>query len=418
MHDRLSRHRPLLWIVAGALLVRILYVLFFVDGGRDYYWEYGEIAKNLLAGKGYALHHLDHGAISARFDPAASPVPSAYMPPGYVAFLYPFLAIGTVPVRNAFLLGAQIVISAGAVIAVFLFARRVFGSGAALPAAALAAFLPEFIYAVGSYTPTVLYHLLVVGLLGILYAQSRTPSVPLLLAGALIGALLVYLRSETALFVLLCPVLIARTRGWRAAGLFLAAVLVLYTPWVVRNTVVLDRFVPFTTSGGLNFFRGHNAEGHGAWEDSTLAAQRAGIPMDRNYEATLDRLYWNQALEHVRHEPGSEIGLAAGKIRNLWWLNPDEPRSTSWLYVVPWVGVLGLSAAGWYSARPLRNHLPSLIFLGVSTLVSVAFFVLPRYQTMMKIALLPFVGLGYVSLTAWVKDRAGRTGKGSGSPGA
>lgn len=407
MAAHIHRRRQILFLLAGTVILRLVYMLLFVDLGRDYYWEYGEIAKNLLAGNGYALHHLEGETVSARFVPGASPVPSAFMPPGYVLFLTPFLAVDDVPLRNVLLVGTQSLLAAGAVLLIFQLTRRVFGETAAIAAALLAAVLPEFIYAVGSYTPTVLFHLLIAALLTLLYGMKGEPPRATVAGAAVLGAALIALRSETALFVVVCSAIIMRVQGWKRAVLFVSLVVLLHAPWLVRNTVVFGEMIPFTTSGGLNFFRGHNAVEVGAWHDSSIVALRSRIPMDTRYEPTLDSVYWNRALDHVKSFPLREAEIAVEKFRDLWWMDPMEPRTASWLYAGPWVAVLGLAAFGLVRARPWRNHLPILLFLGYCTVVAIVFFVLPRYQTMMKIALLPLAGHGLAVLLAGLRRRRG-----------
>ena len=397
---RTSRGRILFGLAAAAFLLRLAYGLLFVDLESSYYWEYGEIAKNLAAGKGYALFHLQDGAVSFRYHPEANPVPSAYMPPGYVAFLYLFLHIGDVSTRNALILGGHALLGAFLVLALFRVTRLYFDERAALVAAGIGALLPELIYASNSYTPTAFYHLLVILLLERLYAFHRRRDARWegVCATALLCVALLYMRSETVILVVVCGSIVAWSRGWRIAGALLLAVVLAYAPWSIRNTLVFHEPVPMTTSGGLNLFRGHNDDEHGAWTDSVVDARKRAIPMDEHYEPAVDRILRGRVGEVLADDPGAEVTRTAEKLCYLWLFNPSEERATNMFYLLPWLLMLGLTVYGIAVAGPPKRHLPTILFLAYSTLLAVLFFVLPRYQTMMKVALIPIVAVGVVRL--------------------
>ncbi|MCC6396699.1 MAG: glycosyltransferase family 39 protein [Bacteroidetes bacterium] len=397
---RTSRARILCGLAVIAFLLRLGYGLLFVDLERDYYWEYGEIAKNLVAGNGYALYHLQDGDVSFRYHPEARPVPSAFMPPGYVAFLSPFFLIGDISARNVLILGSQALLGAFLVLALFRFTRLYFDERAALVAAAIGALLPEFIYAANSYTPTAFYHLLVILLLERLYSflQRRDAGWEGVGVTAFLCIALLFMRSETALFVMVSAVIVAWSRGWKIAGALLIVVMLAYAPWSMRNALVFDEVVPMTTSGGLNLFRGHNDDEHGAWTDSVVEARKRAIPLDAHYEPGVDRILRERVGEIVMGDPGAEVARTAEKLLYLWLFNPSQDRAINLFYLLPWLLMLGLTAYGIAVTGPPARHVPTFLFLAYSTALAVLFFVLPRYQTMMKVALIPFVAVGLVRL--------------------
>ena len=83
--------KPLLAILMIACILRIIVALVMVNFSTDFYWEYGEIAKNILAGRGYSLYYISNNDLAFRFNPSVTPFPSALMAPGYVGFLLPFI---------------------------------------------------------------------------------------------------------------------------------------------------------------------------------------------------------------------------------------------------------------------------------------------------------------------------------------
>lgn len=404
VHTRLSLGA----VVLAGVGVRLLYILLFVNLHTEDYWEYGEIAKYLHAGKGYSLFSFSGGLPSAQFDADATPVPSAYMAPGYVWYLYPFLFLSDVPLRNFLILTLQVLLSAGLMVVVYGFTRRYFAEGAALTAAAITAFLPEFVYAVGSFTPTALYHIVVVVLLYVLYGIEDRPSANLTLIAGGLQAFLFYLRVESILLGFLLSIFwFVRGRRTRAV-FFLIMLLACASPWVVRNYSVLEGFVPFTTSGGLNLYRGHNASGIGAWADSVVSAQVNALGPSPRYEIERQEVYLKRVAVFLREHPLAEPGLAARKMVALWLTEGNQPRAWHPLYLIPWIVMLVLSGWGVRVSGRLRTHMPTWMFLLYSTLLAVLFFVLPRYQTMMKIALVPFAAVGLGSFWNWIRSRAMR----------
>ena len=111
-----------IWILAyAALALRVAFMVASVDLADDNYNEFGEIAKNMRAGHGYALFHFEGEMLSPWFSEDVVPFPSAYMPPAYVFYIYPFLSIADPVARNVLLLLIQHVAGALVVVLVLSF---------------------------------------------------------------------------------------------------------------------------------------------------------------------------------------------------------------------------------------------------------------------------------------------------------
>jgi len=391
-----------------ALIVRISYLFLFVDLSRDYYWEYGELARNLHMGKGYSLFYPAGDLYVLRASPSASPYPSAYMMPGYVAFIFPFFFLSDVVVRNTLLLLVQGVIGAAAVVLMFRFAERFVGRREASVAALVMACLPEFVYASGSYTPTVLFQCIFLLLLPVLYGLWEEHSRRSEYAAGALFAGLVYIRPELVLFGAGCLLLLMVGRRGVIALRVGVVLVLLVLPWQIRNAVVFHEWIPLTTNSGLNFFRGHNDLELGSFADDAIIQGLRDLPPGRDFEPALSRLYFKRAFAYIGTEPAQEFARTASKLEQLWYRDPSDPRSANLVYIVPWLVLLASAAAGLARSTVRRQHRVLILYLGCTTAVAIVFFVLPRYQTMMKVALVPFAAVGLLAGWDMLRRRFGR----------
>src|SRR3989338_1631619 len=387
--------RSLLIVCGMALLARALYTCTVFDLTAEHYWEYGEIAKNLHLGKGYSLFWHNGSVVTHLSSPSSTSYPSAHMPPAYVVFLFPFFFVDNVVLRNALIVVFQSLIACSAVVLMYRWMLMHFPARTALLAALLAALLPEFVYAAGSMTPTVVFHAGFLANLPLLYSFSlETSSLRRAVYAALGCAGLIYLRSEFALFCVVFLASVLVQKHYRSAAAFFAVLALSFLPWQVRNAVDLHAFIPLTTNFGQNLYRGHNSLELGAWADEAMWREASAIPGGPRFELELNRLYLNRAIDFMLKHPVQEIENSFVKLAHFWLWNPSDVRSGRLLYRIPWVFLLLFAAVGIRQVHFWRDHWPVALFLAASTATAVLFFSLPRYQTMMKIALLPFAAHG------------------------
>ena len=67
-------------IFIGILLFGILLrvIFFFIQGaGNQNEWEYGDIAENIINGKGYSFYYFEENNLTHKYNENASPSPSA-----------------------------------------------------------------------------------------------------------------------------------------------------------------------------------------------------------------------------------------------------------------------------------------------------------------------------------------------------
>ncbi len=388
----MRQHRALVLILVLAAAARIVGMFTVGNIHTDFYWEYGELARNMHAGNGYAIFHFQGDSLEHRFSPTAHPYISAYMPPAYAAFLYPFFWITDNTLRTVSIYAVHILLACAVVVLLYRLTDMWFGNRAAVLAAAAAALLPEFIYATYSFTPTILFHAAIL-LMFLLMARRESTAWNAVLLGALAAAM-IYMRSEFALYALMIVAALAFERRWRAAAIVAGTIAVLILPWTIRTSLAFGRPVLLSTNAGLQLYRGNSDGTIGDWgNDSTLARLRR-YRDDPRFEIRMNDMYVNDALAVMRADPLRTVTRTGAKLFHLWVFNPNDERSLHPAYLIPWLAVLGFAVAGLFAGARRSTHRYVMLYLIATSIAAAVFLALPRYQTMMKIALLPFAAHG------------------------
>jgi tetratricopeptide (TPR) repeat protein len=118
-------------------------------------------------------------------------------------------------------------------------------------------------------------------------------------------------------------------RAWAAAGLLLAAFLLVAAPVVWKISRVNGAFVPVQGYGGFAFYIGNSPQGDGlpsprlgrGWELLVSEAARAGF-----HGAAEDQYYRHKAAAEIRAQPWAYLRLLASKA--LWLVQAEEVRDT------------------------------------------------------------------------------------------
>ncbi|MFN8162253.1 MAG: glycosyltransferase family 39 protein [Solirubrobacterales bacterium] len=416
---------------------------------------YAAIAANLEQGKGFTA------------GPRATQPSDNYSPglPLLVAGAYRLS--GGVHERLARLLLA--VIGSLSVLFAYLIGRRLAGVPAGLIGAAAVAIYPAFLEYQGMLMSEPLAATLLSGsALAVLWARNQAPPPPLprraedsemdgpsppppgaawrwLLPGALLGALALVRPEYLAVAFLLGLVVFASDAraDWRralaSAAVLLAGVVVIVSPWTIRNAIALDRFVPISTGGGQVLFAGTYLPSDGNPERvgeallerqpelvrrlgaelppgtargaspaaerrivlahfrleqilAALAGQRyPGLETDR----ALSRLGREQLWDDITEEPIEYAGFLAAKIGRIWSHGPrDVMREPLW-EALHWglvaFGLIGLVVLA--RGRRWEALLLGAIFLAITAL-SALLVASPRRALVMLPLVAALAGVG------------------------
>lgn len=182
--------------------------------------------------------------------------PNAYAMPGYVLFLAPIWRAAEDPATRLTLVRiVQALLGALSVLLVWATARRILGVRAAAIALVAAAIFPPFIWATGEVlTETLFTFVLLAFLYALVVALDTTKWWQFAIAGALLG-ISTMIRPLAVVWIVLAVVYMVFSKRFSplqtlvsTAALGLALVLVM-TPWWVRNQQRYGVFVPLTTCG-------------------------------------------------------------------------------------------------------------------------------------------------------------------------
>ena len=382
-------------ILLLGVVLRIAAVYIYDNIGKDYYWEYGSIAKNLIHDRGYSLFYFYNGEIENTFRENVQPYPSAYMLPGYVYFLLPFMYIHDVVLRNILLLLIHISLSLLTIYLLYLLTKKYFSERTALLTALFVAVLPEFIYSTISFTPTILYQFLVVVIFLFLTGNMKRNKI-IFFTGFLIAAT-VYLRSEFMLFWLLLTGVFLISKKIRHAVIIFSTVIILILPWSIRNIAVFKEPVLFTTSFGLNLYRGNNPLGVGVWGSDSLFEEINHIK-GNDFEITYNKMYMDASLDYIKNNPIKVMGSSFVKLFYTLFYYPNDPRSRNPLYFIPAAFLSLIFIISLFLTFSWDKFKYFYVFIFSSITIAVVFSPLPRYIAMMKIFFLPFAAYGLIYL--------------------
>ena len=246
------------------------------------------------------------------------------------------------------------------------------------------------------YKYELLVTLLLVASLSLYLRPVRPRMLPAFLAGVLMGLA----TLGTARLVVLVPALLyldwaGRPRRPRrripfGPVLFLVGIALAVSPWVVRNEVCLDRFIPYTTNGGMNFYMGFHEGANGSFR-----YQHELPPPYDTWDRTDGGALYRAGWQYVRHHPGRAFLLV---LRKLWLMWRVHYFDQTFFYPFFWIGIFMLGRLLPPERKPLARAV-QLAFLFYALLhglyIARFYYVLPLLPLIYGIALSCQRWLGY-----------------------
>jgi len=386
-----------LTVAAAGLAARLAFgLVYWVDEklNRDEI-EYLSLSRSLAAGHGYVYdEHVANG-----------PVQPFGRAPGYPVFLALVGggAAGSVERVPASVKIAQSLAGAIGVVLIAVAAFRLGGAGSAKAAAAIAAIYPPLVWVAGyAYSESIFWP---IGL-GLALVMSRAldqkPGVlssgkysrlriwqPAIVLGLFTG-LSILVRAATLLFVPLSALWLIYERRWiTLAGMAIGLVLVL-TPWTIRNMNFYGHFVLVASDGGVTFWTGNNklATGEGdmaANPHLKLANQALRDRHPHLSEEQMEPVYYQESIGWIREHPGDWLWLMARKV--FYVVVPIGPSYQVhsaryfWASVLSYGLLLPLAAVGAWRLGSRRSRLAGMWILAAAAVATcLVFFPQERFR--------------------------------------
>ena len=304
-------------------------------------YEHGEIARNLLAGRGFSVRFL--GAEG----------PTSQQAPVYPVLVAAAYGMGGVETSRALLilelgqaaLGGLLVLGVLQLMAAIVPDRPAMGA----PAALIAAGHPTLVYSATHVQVATLAATLLTWTMVWAYRAAWTGSIGPALGLGVLGAILTLTDPILALVAPAALWILIRGRGWRraiqpAAVAAVAAVLCV-SPWIVRNAVVHHEFVFIKSSFGYAFWQGNCQLSEGTDKVVRPSVERALSDREEGLKGL------NDALWKARHEAGYLDDIALTQEDYKRFSRMSEPERSRVLF---WRAMADLWADPWRVSPALR----------------------------------------------------------------
>lgn len=379
-----------LFLAAVVVRVAAIFVLDAYDGAYTY--EHGEIAENLLEGRGFRVTFLGVEGLTSQQAP---------LYPAFLAAVYWAFGVGTDAAHLAMQL-MQSLAGAAIVPCVFFLTRSLTHGASELHRAVIpwvaavgAAVYPTHVYMVTHLQVVVWAAFVLAWLAAECFSRNAGSWGKAVRLGVLSGVLLLIdpILALALPFLAIAFWLRARRQigdsnsqaAWpilRPAVMALVAAGVV-SPWVVRNYHVHGEFVFVKSTFGYAFWQGNNPDSWGTDkipkplderpEGNTLADQNRWLAAARSETLYIDdvllteadyaafaqlselersRALGDRARGFIAEQPDAYFALCLRRLRYFFWLDDTNPKAGHPLYIISTTFWLTLLALGLFSLRP------------------------------------------------------------------
>jgi len=349
--------------------------------------------------------------------------------------IYPYFLAGTFVISNNLTTPRiiQFILGIATIILIYLITNMLFGNIQALASAFIAGVYPVFLFFEGDLLAvTLTIFTLSLSCLMLVYYQNSSKLKYLVFAGLSIG-LSALGKPDT---VLLAPAIalwvLFRDKNYRdkikPVLYFAVSVIIMILPLTISNWITEKDFIPLTSNGGVNFYIGNHKGATGIFR----IPQNSGLAVDglhrlsqkvaqynsgRELKPSETSRYWfSKAIDFARNNPAEFISLLIKK--TLLMINKFEvPNHHSYYFYKSQCNVLkynqlnlsfllffGCIGIG-LSLKSRRKYYLLYIFIAVTFITPVLFFVSDRYRLPVTIFYIIFSGQGIYQLCMVVAKR-------------
>lgn len=379
-----------------ALLTRIIGIYIF-SWNRGPHFENYEIAQYIVEGKGYwwDWHHT------------IPPQPTALLPPIYTYFLVFFMKLFDNPCRVIYIV--QSFLNALIVLPAFYIGKHLGGKKTGIVAACLFAFFPEVaiepakLISEPLFTPCIIlaFYLFLIYKERLVETGSYRQFIWL---GILLG-ITTLIKTTASLVTLACFTSLffagikKKTYYFAIAIMFLGFFIATF-PWNLRNFIVMEKPMLFTSNFGFNIWRGNHPWGSGTEYIDPNTVSEAKLPpeyleyLEKNRpqtETELDKFYLSEAIGFIKDDPKMYASRTLKRMLYFITIDPTHPLTRNILYIGGYLFVLFFGIWGMILSKR-KGRLDSVFII-----IPIAFFCfytpivnVPRFRLVAILILLIF----------------------------
>lgn len=379
-------------LIILSLIIRSFAAYFFADRHLDNEW--GILIHNLeLSGiLGINIVLNEFSAVPGFANLGDKVLPSAFMPPLYAFFIFFFkkISFDLVNIVDLIII-IQILIGVFTIYFFFKISKYFFSAHFSLFLTSIFSIFPLNVYAVTQISSVTLQIFLFVLFLFYLIEFIEKKELKHIILFSIISGLSILLRGEFVIFYLLTLVyfFIIYSKNFKFFLISLFITLITISPYLKRNYDNFNSLV-ITKSFGYNLLKGNNydlkVEGSTEFIIENFNQKDLKIRTKEDFEIQLDNLYRKYAINIIKEDPYTYLGLYIKKVFSLLFidLNSSYKNYYNLFNVAP--NIL-ISLTSFIGAIMLLRKKGFFQFLALYYFLNVClfsvFFILPRYGLML-----------------------------------
>ena len=312
-------------------------------------------------------------------------LPSAFMPPLYVFYIYliNILSLGKIELVKLIIF-TQIILSCFSTFIFFKILRNFLNKNSSIILTYIFSFYPLNILAslqTSSITLQLfLFLFFIFYFINLTKLQSYKNSCML----GVVAGLLMLMRGEFGLFFILSNLYLffifkINYKNFLICILFSLLVI---SPYLKRNYINFDHFI-LVKSLGFNLLKGNNSRSTAEGNQEIFSTLKLNIEKNNRYEVNRDNLYKSEAIKFIKNDPSKYLKLYFIKIFTFIFLdfNSTYPNYYNILHIVPKIVLSTFTIFGVALLIKKKGILQYLtLFYMTSSCFFSIFFILPRYS--------------------------------------
>ena len=374
-------------LIISSFIIRILFFFNFSDLVLDNEW--GILFHNLNTTGTLGLNVVINDLVVAKHAEAGETVlPSAFMPPLYVFYIYVvnFIFAESINLVNLVIL-TQIILACSSIFIFFKIIKNFFSYKNSILLSYLFSFYPLNVLASLQISSVILQLFLFLIFIFYFVALVESKNYKNAFFLGIFSGLMMLVRGEFVIFFILSNLYLffIFKINFRKILICVLFSLLIVTPYLVRNYSNFDNIF-LVKSLGYNLLKGNNpkakAEGHHAVFESI----NSDLKINNNYEINLDDIYKSQAINIIKNDPLKYIKLYFKKILVFTFFNVSStyPNYYNILHIVPKIFLSILSLYGGIILLRKSGFLQYIsLFYFINIFLFSIFFILPRYSLML-----------------------------------